>query len=201
MEGACQSNLATKIIGWRGWGHCNSMKIWEFVIPQTNPLLWLSCSSGLAPASLHSPAFPPEPCGPQGHVAHGHADPTCNGLQLGTNLSQPDDAGLYSADMGQKLGAMASILALLKAKWDVFLGGAEGSGTLETQGSNPMQINIVRSPMQISENSFSCDVAITPQPLATCGNTESSPCQSLTLRFFSFLNVLESHTHTHKMST
>lgn len=85
------------------------------------------------------------------------------------------DAGLECANVEQKLWAMTLILALLKTQLDFSLGGPEGDGTLETKGLNSSQINISHSPMQVSENSFSPDIARSPLPPAAGGDMESSP--------------------------
>lgn len=68
---------------------------------------------------------------------------------------------------------MVLILAQLKTWLDVFLGGMEGDGNLETQEINFTQINTIHSPMQVSENSFSCDITRSPLSPGAGGGTES----------------------------
>lgn len=45
-------------------------------------------------------------------------------------------------NMEQKLWSLALILALLKTKWDFFLGGTKGNETLETQGWDSTEIKL-----------------------------------------------------------
>lgn len=127
-----------------------------------NPKTSNSLSYCFAPASLHSPMIPPQPRGPRNCMAHGHEDPHTMDSSSEHKLTSPD-AGLDCANVKQKLWVMALILVLLKMNGSFSLvGGREGGGTLETQGFNSMQINVTHSLGQISENSFSCDIARSP---------------------------------------
>lgn len=89
-------------------------------------------------------------------------------------LSSPD-AGLDYAKLEQRLWAVALTLALLKTRLDFFQGRMEEEGTLETQGSNSIQISITHSPVEVSENPCSHDITRSPLPLVTGGDTEVSP--------------------------
>lgn len=80
-------------------------------------------------------------CGLSSCMAHGHVDPTCHRLQLGTQAKLARCWTGLGFKMQQRPWAVVLILALLKTQLDFFHGEMERNGKLRTQGFKSMQIN------------------------------------------------------------
>lgn len=137
----------------------------------------------MAPASLRSPGFPSQPCGPGTHTQW------TNRLLLGARLSQPD-AGLHQPQQGAEPWTRLT-LALLQADGPSLAGPRE----MTPQKQSFLPIKRSHPPVRVSENPFSQEITRHPPPPPLQEHSTNHPIRSLAKHTLSLPKSIMNNPH------